>query len=371
MKVLCVPDWRSGNPYQELLAQSLRCQGCEVEFSEFPPKALPLQQLLRSHPGTQVLHLHWVNEFIGPAVWSKSPLKRWFRLGLLKLDVLLARLRGKRVVWTVHNLTSHDTADPSSELRARSELATAVDHLIVHSHGALEKLRQVWGGRGLDDYRVSVIRHGNFDGCYPSDDVMVKSLRQEWAVDSETIVILFFGAVRPYKGLESLMQAFSLTTDPRLRLVIAGAPNTPQFGEQIRQFAAQDPRIVPRLSFVDPDAVAAHYKAADLVAIPLKQTLTSGSAVLAMTMGRPLIMPNSTRHLDLGDEDTGVLHYANEAQLIALLGRLRDLDLGKLGRASAGAAAAWAWSDVGWLTAQVYGARSMSGPADRAPRILR
>ena len=112
-----LPDWRGGNPYQNLLNDAVQAQGDEVAFSDFPDAILPLQAVLRSHPGVQVLHLHWVNSLIAPAVWASSPLKRWIRRALLKLDLMLTRLRGVRVVWTVHNFTAHESQDAGAELR--------------------------------------------------------------------------------------------------------------------------------------------------------------------------------------------------------------------------------------------------------------
>jgi len=353
MKVLFLPDWRQGNPYQALLAAAVQDNGCEVDFCNFPEGAWPLQKALRAHPGTQVLHLHWVNQLIGASVWAGSPVKRWLRRTLLWLDVALARLRGVRVVWTVHNYTSHDSEDPHAELRARHTLARSVDHLILHSEGALAKIREGWGAAGLESLRTSIVRHGNFDGCYPPDERLTAALRAQWDVQGDATVVLFFGAIRPYKGLEAFVQTLVLVPDARLRLVIAGKPHTAAFGDLLRGAAAQDPRIILRFEFIPDADVAAHYAAADAVAVPLQQTLTSGSAVLAMTMGRPLLMPSSTRHLDLGGPDC-VLHYDDEEDLARLLDSLPALDLAGMGQRCAAAARDWNWSTVGRQTALAY-----------------
>lgn len=353
MKVLFLPDWRQGNPYQALLAASVQDNGCEVDFCNFPEGPWPLQKALRTHPGTQVLHLHWVNQLIGASVWAGSPFKRRVRRALLWIDVALARLRGVRVVWTVHNYTSHDSEDPQAELRARHMLARSVDHLILHSEGALAKIRRGWGAAGLEPQRTSVIRHANFGGCYPPDENLAAALRTQWDAQGDATVVLFFGAIRPYKGLEAFVQAMVRVPDARLRLVIAGKPHTAEFGDLLRRTAEQDPRIILRFQFIPDADVAAHYAAADAVAIPLQQTLTSGSAVLAMTMGRPLIMPSSTRHLDLGGPDC-VMHYDEEQQLAELLGSLPECDLAEMGRRCALAAKRWTWFDVGRQTALAY-----------------
>lgn len=363
MRVLMLPDWRGGNPYQNLLNDAVQAQGDEVAFSDFPDAILPLQAVLRSHPGVQVLHLHWVNSLIAPAVWASSPLKRWIRRALLKLDLMLTRLRGVRVVWTVHNFTAHESQDAGAELRTRSVLAQGVSHLIVHSQGALAKLRQGWGRAGLDDPRVSIVRHGNFLGCYPADPGKAQALRQAWAPEADQIVILFFGAVRPYKGLERLMKALAAVPDPRLRLVIAGRPHDPKFGAQVQRLAQLDPRIAQQLVFIPESDVWAYYAAADVVAVPLEQTLTSGSAVLAMTMGKPVLMPSTTRHLDLGGSEC-VLEFDGQAELEQLLTRLHTLDLEAMGRACEAMAARWSWSEVGRLTTMAYREQSLASSTE-------
>lgn len=107
--VCFVPDWQNDNPYQALLADALRRRGWNVSFADMPRGVFALNCFSATARKVDVLHLHWVNQLIGHACWSGRPWLRWLRRNLLRLDVWVLRARGVRVVWTVHNLVSHES----------------------------------------------------------------------------------------------------------------------------------------------------------------------------------------------------------------------------------------------------------------------
>ncbi|MDJ0751834.1 MAG: glycosyltransferase, partial [Woeseiaceae bacterium] len=192
-RVLFLPDWREGNPYQSLLAAAVRKCGYRVDFDELRSIPFVLQVLRRSHPKAKVIHIHWIDDLIASLLWSTTPLKRAVRLWLLGLDILMLRFRGIRVVWTVHNLVSHESRDPDFEKRIRRTIARTANQLIFHSERARAMVEEAYGIRLCE--KSAVIPHGNYAGFYATDPERVQQLRRELGLSIDDFVLLFFGAV--------------------------------------------------------------------------------------------------------------------------------------------------------------------------------
>jgi glycosyltransferase involved in cell wall biosynthesis len=354
VKVLCLPDWRDSNPYQSLLQRSLAELGLTVEYGDVPAGSFPLLRSWWRAGQPTVLHLHWSNELIGPSIWPRSSLVRSTRRALMALDVRLLKLMGCRVVWTIHNLVAHESVNRDHELRARRALLGAVDRVIVHSAGALARIRQAYAGPLLPDHRVSVIPHGNYDGCYAANPSLQKELAARWGLDHSTTTILFFGAIRPYKGLERLLTAFRQCSRQDLRLVVAGRPSDTAIREVVECAARVDSRVVALLDFIADEQVSALFALADVVAIPFERALTSGSAVLAMTFGKALILPDLARDLEFAAEG-GCVYFQSDDELPALLTSLTRTSLEQMGQANRHFASERNWTLVAAQTRLAYG----------------
>ena len=156
-----------------------------------------------------------------------------------------------------------------------------MDAVIAHSeHGATRLRDEV----GLAPDRVRVIPHGAFD--YLTNLPAEKPLPAELE-GAEGPVILFFGLLRPYKGLDTLLRAFQQVSDAELWIV--GNPRMDV--EPLRQLAAAAPgrvRFVTR--FVDDAEMPAVFRRADLVALPYRDAEHSGVLYSALAFGKPLLL---------------------------------------------------------------------------------
>lgn len=342
MRSIFLPDQRR-NPYQTLLANALMRQGVDVQWCDFRPGWFPLSRLGGPAAKADVLHLHWIKDLIAPVLWSGGRLKRALRLAALALDVLLVRARGKRVVWTVHNLVSHESGSPALELRARRLLAWACSSVVVHSASALRRIEETY--RIRLSRKAHVIPHGNYEGCYPDDPSRTEALRAEFGLEPSSITLLFFGAVREYKGVLRLVEAFRATRNPNLRLIIAGRPQPLLLQDQVAAAAAGDDRIVLRIGYVDDRDVAPLFALADAVVIPFERALTSGSTVLAMTMHKATLLPDEARVFDLVDDESGIF-FGSTAGLTTCLDALDKTDLRRMGANGGRTADALNWDRI-------------------------
>lgn len=350
--VVFMPDWRKGNPYQSLLAQALVDQGTRADFHAMPKGLFALNRLPAGVRRSRVLHLHWVNDLIAHLVWPQNPLLRRLKRWCLGLDILWLRVRGTRVVWTVHNLVSHESVNPPAELAARRVLARCCSHLVVHSKSAMHELEQSWGLSLA--HKISVIPHGNYDGCYPLGTGDCADLRQRLGLPPDALCILFFGAVRRYKGVLALTQALGKVLRQDVRLVIAGKPNEARLKQELEAAAAQDPRIVLALDFIPDEAVASYFSLAQAVVVPFERTLTSGSVVLAMTLGKATLLSSEAKVFDLADEETSWFFDSPDG-LAECIDKLEVGELQSRGRAARAVADTLAWTGIAAALKRVYG----------------
>jgi glycosyltransferase involved in cell wall biosynthesis len=99
--------------------------------------------------------------------------------------------------------------------------------------------------------------------------------------------------LRPYKNIDLLVQAFQSWRCDTARLIIAGKPVTSAYGAELAKKVSGDYRIDLRLTHVSDADVGRFYTAADAAIFPFNNVLNSGSLLLALTMGRPVLVPHT------------------------------------------------------------------------------
>jgi glycosyltransferase involved in cell wall biosynthesis len=188
----------------------------------------------------------------------------------------LARRRPPRV-YTVHYPLPTD----ARRLRREGRLLRSMDLVISHSeYGA----RRIVGDAGVPEARVRVIPHGAFDYLTRLPDE--RPLPDELAAEGP--VVLFFGLLRPYKGIDVLIDAFS-RLDAGAELWIAGMPRMPV--EPLReaaQRAAGRVRFIPR--FVPDPEIPALMRRADVLVLPYREIEQSGVLYTGLAFGKPMVL---------------------------------------------------------------------------------
>jgi glycosyltransferase involved in cell wall biosynthesis len=181
-------------------------------------------------------------------------------------------------------LTAHYILPPDPSRRQTGvarQLFSRMDAVIAHSeHGAARLREEV----GLDPARVRVIPHGAFD--YLARLPEEKPLPAELA-DAEGPVVLFFGLLRPYKGLDTLLAAFRQVEGAELWIV--GNPRMDI--APLRAAAAAAPgrvRFVTR--FIEDAEIPAIFRRADIVALPYRDAEHSGVLYTGLAFGKPLVL---------------------------------------------------------------------------------
>ena len=257
--------------------------------------------------------------------------------------------RGRPVVFTAHDVPPRQPR--RGELGALRRLLRRVDAVVVHSrYGA----RYLTDELGAPSERVHVVPHGVFD--YLTRLPAGRPLADELAA-VEGPVILFFGLLRSYKGLDVLLDAFREIEGAELWIV--GLPLMPL--EELRARANGSRgrvRFIPR--FVDDDEVPALFRRADVVALPYRQIDQSGVVHVALAFDKPLVLSRVGGFTELGEEHDAAL-LVEPGDVEGLRGALQGLIDDPAARERLGAAAAAAagrhlsWDAAAARTLEIYG----------------
>lgn len=286
LRVLASPAFstRGRNPYNWLLYTHL--QALDIEVEEYSRR-----RLLAG--GYDVWHLHW------PEAPLNEPSTARALAGVLELLVMLriARRRGTKVLWTIHNLSAHEERHPRL---ARWFARVFVRH--IDGYISLTKTGQALALQKyprLDQVPGFVVPHGHYRDVYP-DHLDRAAARTRLGLAPHAVVLAFVGQLRRYKGVEALCRTFRTLRNENARLLIAGAA-TDDMAAAVRAAAESDPRITFHPAFVQDADLHVYLRAADLVVLPFVDVMNSGSALLALSFDVPILVPSTATLRELRD----------------------------------------------------------------------
>lgn len=348
MKVLFIPNYTEGNPYQRALAEHVSTDDVDVHLTSGYPLSTA-RDILRVRP--DVIHVHW----IGPFLVSEGRIASIAKASVFIAATLLAKTLGVSVVWTVHNILDHDRQNPRLELSFRQLYARLCHAIIVHCDAARQAVVSRYE---LDsDEKVFVVAHGNYADYYENTVDRTRA-RAELGVEDDETTFLHFGQIRPYKQVPHLIEEFSQLSDKNARLFIVGKPTEESEARGVKRASRSDSRITTEFAYVSDDELQVYLNAADAVVLPYRDVLTSGSAILAMTFDKPVIAPHIGCLPEFLDGENGqdeLLYDPDDQRLADILRRSLRVDLEAIGARNGERAAALDWNEIGADTRAIYG----------------
>jgi beta-1,4-mannosyltransferase len=311
VRIIARPAFRNRhrNPYNWLLYSHVQALGVDVqEFSD-------AGALTRDDA---VLHLHWPEARM--AVESaRSAVKQ---IVAQQHAIERARRLGIKIVWTAHNLSSHEQGHPWLEHLFWKAFIPRIHGFI--SLSAAGRASAIARYPRLGRIPGFVIPHGHYRDVYPNT-ISRAEARDRLGISHDATVLGFVGLIRSYKHVPQLLSTFRQLHDQDAVLLVAGRVMWPETVEGIRSTAGADPRIRLHLDFVPDDDIQIYLNAADLVVLPFREILNSGSALLALSFDRPVLVPRAGSIEDLRREtgDDWVRTYEGELSIDDLRGAVR------------------------------------------------
>lgn len=300
VRILAFP--KNGTPYSECFYRALEARGVEVLEGVFSGGWLAGNV----RPGDW-LHIHWPSFSYSAKEGRRQLLVRFFRFVAL---LVLARLKGARVVWTAHNLLPHDrSAIAWLDVLGRQFIIRISSVVLVRGQEAAAVLTGRFPGtKG----KLVHIPHGHWIGYYPSATTSTEA-RTKLGIAEDTFAYLFIGLCKPCKNLDGLVRTFRARKEEGV-LLIAGHFQDPAYQAEILRLAGDDPRIRIHAGFVPDDEMQTFLVASDVVVLPYREILTSGAAMLAMSFGRPVVSIDRGFLRDVVTAETGLLFSLDDLQ---------------------------------------------------------
>ncbi len=331
--------FKDTQPFHALLSDSVEERG-EAVLEEFSAKRCLTDRY-------DVVHVHHPEKFVSQRLGPRDAL----RFAGFFTALWTQKAKGARIVWTAHNEGPHEPGHPLLERLYWRLFLPALDGVVYLSessrgHLARERPR-------LSRLPSFVIPHGDFRGAYPNE-IDREAARRRLGYGPEHRVLTFVGNVRAYKNAGHLARTFAELPGDNLRLLIAGHVHTPALKAEIMEVAARDPRIRLIDAFVDTADMQLYLNAADLVVLPFRKILNSGSAILALSFDRPVLVPDlgSLRELQEQVGEDWVRLFRGELDPATLADALDGfLDRPRPARAPLDALS---WDEIGRATAAAY-----------------
>jgi glycosyltransferase involved in cell wall biosynthesis len=248
-------------------------------------------------------------------------------------------------------LTAHDVLprEPrAGQLAAQLRLYDRFDAIVVHSeHGRARLIDEL----GADGDRVHVIPHGVFTHLAEGHAAATPDV-------SDRSVVLLFGLMRPYKGIDVLLDAWRGVDGEQpiedAELLIAGMPKMDI--STLRAGAPANVRFDPH--FITDDELPAYFERADLVVLPYLQADQSGVLFTALAFGKPLLLSDVGGFPEMAVTGAARVVPAGDARALGRAIREllsdRDVRTAMAARARAAASGPYSWDRIARETLALY-----------------
>jgi glycosyltransferase involved in cell wall biosynthesis len=289
--------------FNERLATELQAMGHQVTLVNFtvqyPSFLFPGKSQLTDEPAPAGLNivrkLHSMNPFnwfrTGNYIAKEKPdlviVRYWLPLMGPAFGTVLRRARKNRhtrIIAITDNVQPHEKR-PGDRLFTRYFLQPC-DGFICMSDKVLADLKS------FHIHQPAIrLHHPLYDNFGAPVDK--GAAREVLGIPADAKLLLFFGFIRKYKGLDLLLEAMKQVKDPAVKLLVAG-----EFYEDIRHYEPllQKPgireKVILRNDFIPNDLVRYYFSAADVVVQPYRNATQSGVTPLAYHFEQPMIVTN-------------------------------------------------------------------------------
>lgn len=219
-----------------------------------------------------IVHVQWA-----PLI-RKLPFEIWFFSFLKRLKI--------KLVYTVHNVLPHDSG--TKFLPVFERVYRQMDALICHTHEAKNRLVREFS---VDPERVLTIPHGPL--FHDSERLSVQASRAQLSLPQDTTLVFWQGIMRPYKGLDFLLEAWHrIAHSVNALLIVAGTGESSLLGaikEKVSRLGLQE-SVRLDFRFIPDEELSAYYQASDVLVFPYREVTTSGAFMTALTYRKAMVV---------------------------------------------------------------------------------
>ena len=304
------------------------------------------ENLFESTARYDIVHLQWPEDQY--RAYGSGPVEARATSFIRRLDE--HKRRGSKLAWTVHNVIPHEHVGSSLDAKVYQDVIDRSDVIVHHCAASLDMMAKTFK---IPSSALPVVVHfGNY-GAYP-DNVSKDEARKRLAISTDATVYLCFGALRGYKGFDTLLRAFRRARVKNKFLLVAGYYTgvggiKGKLGTlRLLMVDWLDRRSRLDLKMIDDEDVQLYFRAADAVVLSHSRGLNPGVAVLGMTFGKVVIGPDLGCIGHVLEQGENLIYPANDtAALTRAMERVPGFDVARAGATNRRVAASWDWSEIG------------------------
>ncbi len=308
---------------------------------------------------TKLFHIIWLNKFI---YFDRTFLNLYYKL------------LGKKLIYTAHNVNMRER-DGNDNIINRLTLKfmyKILDNIFVHS----EKLKlQLINDYKVCENKVTVIPFG-INNTVPNTAWTRTKARAKLHIDNNKKILLFFGNIAPYKGLEYLIESVDYIKKSHndFKLIIAGRIKQCEaywkIIESIIEKRGLENYLIKKIEFIPDEEIEIYFKSADVLILPYKFIFQSGPLFLSYFFGLPVIASDvGSFKEDIIEGETGFICKPEDAKDLAQKIELyfksdlyKNLEENR-NKIIAYANERYSWEKIGEKTHTVY--KSLIGNSDK------
>ena len=279
IKIACLPVAGIGNPYQYLMIEGLNSDeiidvksGVDDRFFGILRTAIQLKPTY--------IHLDWITSFY----YRRSLWMNFLSIPLFMIQLLIVKyVFNIKLVWTLHNIQPHDLKHQKIHTFCRHFFAKQSSWIRIFSEDSVERVKQALKVKD----KFVVCPEGSYVDYY-KNTISIIDAKQKFNIKENDFVYLYLGFIKPYKGIENLIENFNKLQIKKKKLIIAGNVLNKNYFNEIY---TDDKNIQFVNRFIENDELQYFYKAADVVVLPFNKVENSGSVILAMGFKKVIVAP--------------------------------------------------------------------------------
>lgn len=304
MKIAFSPITVNSNKYIDIILERLSFEGIEtISLGKMFTGFSNFRQV-------KIVHFNWVENING-----NSKIRKIISyLGKLIVFKTL-KVFNKKIVWTMHNREPHSKDFESLQHKLMNKIIQISDMIIIHSEISRNLLVENYK---IDDpTKIEYVPHPNYIGYYGFPKPTLKDAPSV----NDKLHLTFFGAIKPYKNIELLIDAFKPYQN-QAQLTIAGNPIDSLYKKQIEDYTNDINNIRLDLNFIPDNEILQYILNSDLLILPydMASSLNSGTVILSFSYGRSVICPEIGTIKDIANKSCILTYdYSDEAEHLANL----------------------------------------------------
>lgn len=324
-KICILPKVGEENPYQVLLMDGLQKGGFKVVYGESQRFFSILLTYFKNRPSW--IHFDWVYPFyaINAPLFVKWSMLFWFKFNLW----FIKKMTKCKIAFTLHNIMPHEKYHDKIDSEALHSIINSADVVRFFGEDSIRRLGEFLKEERRPTYFV--MPEGSYVDYYPNN-LSREEARKILGLNEEDIVFLYFGSIRPYKGVDILINEFNRVREKNWKLVIAGYRYHDQYCSLAEELCGKDENIKLFFGHHPTENVQIYFNAADIVVLPFKKIENSGSVILAMGFSKAIIAPKMGMVIERLSHQQYLLYEHSLEEVFQKIIKLNLKDFNEIGK---------------------------------------